>query len=51
MTEKEFTYIVHHYLHNDYGSLPDPLRLFFGDGNGFFLREHDKTQDPCREGK
>ena len=51
ITEKELPYIVNHYLHCYNDCLPDPLRLFFGDGNGFFLCEHNAAQDPCREGK
>ena len=49
MTEKEFTYIVYHHMHRYYGSLPDPVRLFFGDGNGVFLRKYNKTQNACGE--
>ena len=51
ISEKELPYIVNHYLHCYNDCLPDPLRLFFGDGNGFFLCEHNAAQDPCREGK
>ncbi len=50
ITEKELPYIVNHYLHCYNDCLPDPLRLFFGDGNGFFLCKHNAAQDPCREG-
>ena len=51
MTEKEFTYIVNHYLYHNYGSLPDALRLFLGDGNSIFLCEYYKTENPCGKGQ
>ena len=51
MTEKEFTYIVNHYLYHNYGSLPASLRLFFGDGDGIFLCKHNKTENPRRKGQ
>ena len=47
MTEKELTYIVYHYMHRYHGRLPDALRLFFGDGNGVFLRKYDKAENSC----
>ena len=50
MTEKEFTYIVYYHLFDHYGGLPGSLGLFFGDGDGVFLRKYDLTENPCRKG-
>ena len=51
MTEKEFTYLVYYHLFDHYGGLPGSLGLFFGDGDGVFLRKYDQTENPCRKGE
>ena len=51
MTEKGAIDRVNDYIYHYYGGMPAAVRLFFGHGDGLFLRQHHPTADAGGKGQ